>query len=136
MIKIGIVNFHPMERHGFERFISQEKDMTIVFSSANSGDMFIRLFEGVEVDILLIDQDNLPVLDGLGTLRQLKKRFPKIKVILMVDDVSFSNLIEVQSAGANSIYCLRDHEDILFKTIREVHQNEFSYNEYFLKPAV
>lgn len=50
---------------------------------ASDGADAIRLAEVLEPDVILVDFTN-PEAGGLGTIRQIKKRFPDIPVVMLV----------------------------------------------------
>ena len=71
MIKILMVDDHVIVREGIKRIINDVQDMNIS-SEASSGQEAIELILGNSYDLILLDI-SMPVLNGLQTLKKIKK---------------------------------------------------------------
>ena len=81
MINIAIADDHALIREGLSKILSYENDLNIVAESS-SGEDLIRKIEGLDVDIVLLDI-NMYGLDGIETLKIIKKKCEKIKIIIL-----------------------------------------------------
>ena len=68
-----------------QRFRREARDGTYVMHFANSGDEALQLLdEAIEPDLLAILSDvNMPGMDGLQLLGQIKQRFPDLPVMMV-----------------------------------------------------
>jgi CheY-like chemotaxis protein len=68
-----------------QRFRREVRDGTYVMHFANSGEMALeRLGDGIEPTLIVILSDiNMPGMDGLELLEQIKQRFPDIPVVMV-----------------------------------------------------
>lgn len=75
MIKIMIVDDHPIYRDGLRVAFKDKKDLKIM-AEAENGKIALQKLDTVEIDIVLLDI-RMPVLDGIATLGELRVNFRK-----------------------------------------------------------
>ncbi len=80
-VRILIVDDHPIVRYGLKQLISSEPDLE-VFCEAGSAAEGVRAIEDAEPDLLIADI-NLPDKNGLEMVKDLKPRFPNLKVLIV-----------------------------------------------------
>lgn len=81
-IKILLADDHHLVRKGF-RALLEELDFAEVAGEAANGQELIGLLRrGVKAEVVLLDYE-MPVLNGLETLEQIKRDFFGLKVILL-----------------------------------------------------
>ena len=66
---------------------------------AESGEKALELIEAQPFDVVVLDV-KMPGLDGIDTLREIKKRKPLIEVILLTGHASMESGIEGMKLGA------------------------------------
>ena len=68
-----------------QRFRREARDGTYVMHFANSGESALQLLgEGVEPQLIVILSDiNMPGMDGLQLLGEIKQRFPELPVMMV-----------------------------------------------------
>src|SRR5262245_42026773 len=68
-----------------QRFRREVRDGTYVMHFANSGEMALtQLSQGIEPTLIVILSDiNMPGMDGLTLLTEIKKRFPDMPVMMV-----------------------------------------------------
>jgi DNA-binding NarL/FixJ family response regulator len=83
MYKIIIADDHPFLRDGLKAAL---KEMAGLETLATVGDGISLLSEVTRLkpDLVILDL-NMPGLDGLGSLRRLKKDFPMVKVLILTN---------------------------------------------------
>lgn len=81
MIKIVIVDDHQMVSEGLKNLIENNGECKVI-STAGNGQELLKLLEIVTPDIVLMDID-MPIMNGIETMAQLKIRFPAQKVIIL-----------------------------------------------------
>ncbi|MCF7567570.1 response regulator transcription factor [Sabulilitoribacter arenilitoris] len=80
MIKLLIVDNHPIIRKGLEHLFSASSNIKIV-GSLEDGDKILDFVKNNDVDVILTEVD-FPKLNGLTVLRYLKKDYPDIKTLI------------------------------------------------------
>ena len=105
MINIAIADDHALIREGLSKILSYEKDLNIVAESS-SGEDLIKKIEGIEVEIVLLDI-NMYALDGIETLKIIKNKWNKIKVIILTGEKQRRKIREAMDLGASG-YVLKE----------------------------
>lgn len=119
-INILLVDDHSMVRQGLKQILELEDDLEII-GQAGNGEDAIKLVQSLKPDVILLDI-NMPVLNGIQTLRRLKDINQTIKIIMLTFHGDQEYLYETINLGANG-YVLKDAEsESLVKAIREVYK--------------
>lgn len=105
MINIAIADDHALIREGLSKILSYENDLNIVVESS-SGEDLIRKIEGLDVDIVLLDI-NMYGLDGIETLKIIKKKCEKIKIIILTVEKQRRKIREAMDFDASG-YVLKE----------------------------
>ena len=66
---------------------------------AHSGEQCLEVLEGKAIDVVILDV-KMPGMDGIETLREIKRRFPAVEVILMTGHGTIESAIQGQALGA------------------------------------
>lgn len=118
-IKVAIVDDHHMVRKGLLFFFKTQTDIEVVGEAANGKeaiDMIIRM----NPDIVLMDL-SMPDMNGVEATKELLKRNPSIKIVVVTSYADQDHVIPAIQAGAKA-YHLKDVEpEELVETIREVY---------------
>ncbi len=134
-IKILIIDDHPLFRQGIRWTLESADDIEVI-GEAENGQEALKLTERLNPDVVLVDI-NLPGLNGLEVARVIKRRDPRIGIIVLSvyeDDEQLFQAIKVGAAA----YSSKDvHPDELLLFIREVAQGRYMINDAVLaKPNV
>ena len=120
MIKVYIVDDHPMVIEGIKSLLTDSPTATVMGSAADS---FVALEElqTLEADVALVDI-NLPDMNGIDLCAELKKRFPQLKVLGLSTFKERSYITRMLEAGASG-YLLKNAsreelEEALLKAFR------------------
>ena len=100
MIKIMIVDDHPIVRSGLKNIISDEKDMQIV-CEASTGNQAMEMVSKIEMDIIVLDI-SLPDISGFEILTRLNNLYPDIPVLMlsvMSEDLYASKTLKAGASG-------------------------------------
>ncbi|MBL7961308.1 response regulator transcription factor [bacterium] len=81
MIKIILVDDHELVREGIKKVLKKETDIDIVGETPNSAGLN-ELLQKVEADLVILDI-SLPDRSGLEVLKDLKIRYPKLRVLML-----------------------------------------------------
>ena len=92
-IKILLVDDHAVVRSGLSKFLLVNKDMKLVGEAAD-GEEALQKVSLYKPDIVLMDL-KMPGMDGITATREIKKKYPQVKVIALT---SFAEQNMVQGA--------------------------------------
>ena len=81
MIRVIIVDDHPVVRRGLKQIIEEETDMEVAGEAKKSGECFSLVRQTVCTLVLL--DITLPDRNGFDVLKQLKYEHPKIPVLIL-----------------------------------------------------
>jgi two-component system invasion response regulator UvrY len=128
-IKIAIADDHALFRKGICELLSDFNEIEILFDVSNGVEM-IKAVEAAPIkpDVCLLDI-NMPVLDGFETAKQLKHKWPGIKILAVsMYDQDFT-IIRMLHCGATG-YVLKDIEpEELKDAIVQIHKTGFYYSK-------
>ena len=80
-IRIMITDDHSMIREGLKNLLELEGDIEVVAEAENGIECLDKL-DDVNPDVLLLDI-NMPKMNGLEVLQNLKERKSKVKVLVL-----------------------------------------------------
>ena len=91
--------------------VDDEKDFVEMFSlrleeigekvtSVNSGQECLEMLEKVAIDVVILDI-KMPGMDGIETLRKIKKNFPLVEVIMLTGHGTVETAVEGMKLGAS-----------------------------------
>ncbi len=81
MIKVLIVDDQHLIRQGLRTLLELETDLEIT-GEAENGQEALNLVSELKPDVVLMDM-RMPVMDGVAATREIQKRFPKVKVLVL-----------------------------------------------------
>jgi len=121
-VKLIIADDHALIREGIKKLLELEEGIEIL-GLAGDGNEALRLIKDLSPDVILLDI-NMPNLNGIDTLKIIKKDYPKTKAIMLTIHEDAEYLIETINIGAEG-YVLKDADiSSLIKAILKVHAGE------------
>src|SRR6476646_10399526 len=125
-IKVVIADDHVLYRAGVKTALSSKKDIKII-AEADNGSHLLMLLKAVQPDVILLDIQ-MPIMDGITTLPEIKKLYPHIKVIMltMMDDNSM--ITKLMELGANSYLTKTSDSEIIYEAIKTCYEQEYYFN--------
>jgi DNA-binding NarL/FixJ family response regulator len=105
MIRILLVDDHPVVRHGLRGMLDAEPDLSVI-GEAGSGDAGVTLAAAVRPDIVLMDL-RMPDGDGVSATERILKALPGARVIVLTTYESDRDILRAIEAGACG-YLLKD----------------------------
>ena len=97
-IKILLVDDHTVVRSGLSKFLLVNKDMKLVGEAAD-GEEALQKVSLYKPDIVLMDL-MMPGMDGITATREIKKKYPQVKVIALTSFAEQNMIQGALQAGA------------------------------------
>ena len=119
MIRIMVVDDHPLLREGIASLVVDEPGLTLVGSFSN-GREAIAQFATLRPDVTLMDLQ-MPEMAGVDAIAAIRKDFPDAKIVVLTTYSGDAQIIRALRAGASG-YLLKGvvHRELV-DTIRSVH---------------
>ncbi len=115
---IVLAEDHRLLREGLKALLQTEKDLQII-GEAENGLEAIRCVEKHAPDLILLDL-SMPKMSGISVIKEIKSRFPKVKILALTIHESDQYVLEAFQSGADG-YCLKDaSRDELLIAIKSV----------------
>jgi DNA-binding NarL/FixJ family response regulator len=128
-LKIVLAEDHTILREGLRALLGAHPDFEVI-GEARDGRDAVRCVERLAPDLLLMDL-SMPRMSGMDAIREIKKRYPNIKVIALTVHNTEEYLLTTLQAGADG-YVLKDAtHDELVMAIKSVMQGRS-----YLSPGV
>ena len=110
--RVVIAEDHKILREGLRALLSGSDSIEIV-AEAEDGIEAIRCVEKHKPDLLLLDL-SMPRMGGISVIKDIKSRFPEIKILALTIHESEEYILEAFRSGANG-YCLKDasHKELV-----------------------
>jgi DNA-binding NarL/FixJ family response regulator len=122
MIRILIVDDHPVVRDGLRGMLASEADFEVVGEAA-SGAEAVLLTERERPDVVLMDLQ-MPGVDGATATAEIAERFPGTRVLVLTTYDTDADILRAVEAGATG-YLLKDApRERLFPAIRSAARGE------------
>ena len=98
-IRVAIVDDHITVAEGFERLINESENARVV-GKAYTGAGCMKLLEAAPCDLVLLDM-SIPDVHGIDLCRQIKEKYPHLKVIILTGYCELFTINRALAAGAN-----------------------------------
>lgn len=82
MLKVILAEDHNIVRNGIRMLLEADKEISIVAEAVNGREVIDLIAAGISADIVLADI-NMPELDGITLIKQLKIVSPAIRVVVL-----------------------------------------------------
>jgi DNA-binding NarL/FixJ family response regulator len=120
MIRVLVVDDHPVVRHGLVSMLRWERDMEIVGEAADGEDAIAQIL-ATRPDVVLLDL-RLPLRSGVDVMRHIRAEMPSVRFLVLTTYDTDSYISPALAAGAQG-YLLKDAApDELARAVRAVMQ--------------
>jgi DNA-binding NarL/FixJ family response regulator len=122
MIRLLIVDDHPVVRDGLRVTFTGEPDIEVVGEAAN-GLQAVERVRSLGANVVLMDL-RMPELDGVRAIRRLRESSPDARVLVLTTFDTDSDVLPAIEAGATG-YLLKDAPtEELLRAVRAAHQGQ------------
>lgn len=126
-IKVAIADDHALFRAGVKTALSVRKDIEMI-AEADNGMQLLNLLKHIEPDVILLDIQ-MPLMDGITTLPEIRKLYPDIKVIILSMHNDHSMISKLMEVGANSYLTKNSDSETIYQAIKTCYEQEFFFND-------
>jgi DNA-binding NarL/FixJ family response regulator len=128
-IRILLADDHTVVRQGLRKLLEERPDWEVI-AEAGDGREAVRLAEQHEPDVAILDVA-MPLLNGIEATRQITRRVPATRVLVLSMHADEAYVTQILQAGATG-YLLKDSADVdLLNAVAEAAQGRS-----FFSPAI
>lgn len=125
-IKVIIADDHVLYRAGVKTALGAKKDIQVI-GEADNGMHLIHLVKTIVPDIVLLDIQ-MPIMDGIAVLPELKKLCPQTRVIMLTMMDDHSMITRLMELGANSYLSKTSDSETIYEAIKTCMEQEYYFN--------
>ena len=118
MIRIIIVDDHPVVRRGLKQILNGEPDVKVVGEAENAQQAF-EIIRTIDCDAVVLDI-SLPGTNGVEILKQLKHEYKELPVLILSVHPEEQYAVRVMRAGASGYLTKESAPDELVRAIRKI----------------
>ena len=118
-IRVMLVDDHAVVRNGLRSFLQVHKDLDLV-GEAENGAEAVRVAQQLQPDVVLMDL-KMPEMDGVAATRELRARFPKMRVLVLTSFAEDNMVQGALQAGATGYLLKNVTGQELANAIRAAH---------------
>lgn len=118
MIRILIADDHPVVRKGLKEIIEETADMRVADEASNGSEVLEKV-SSKDFDAVLLDI-SMPGRSGLDILKEIKKRRPKLAVLVLSIHPEEQYAVQAFKAGAAGYLTKESAPDELLLALRKV----------------
>jgi len=133
-IKVAIADDHVLFRTGVKTALSMKKDIRMI-AEADNGMQLLNLLKHMTPDVILLDIQ-MPIMDGINTLPEIKKLYPEVKVIMLTMHNDHSMISKLMELGANAYLTKNSDSEVIYEAVKTVHQQEYFFNQLTNKALI
>ena len=126
IIKVIIADDHALFRAGVKTSLSMKKDIKML-GEADNGAQLLTLLKVLQPDVILLDIQ-MPIMDGITTLPEIKELYPDIRVIMLTMHNDHSMISKLMELGANSYLTKNSDAEVIYEAIKTVYEQEYFFN--------
>ncbi|WP_372945204.1 response regulator [Muriicola sp.] len=128
MINILIADNHPIVRLGIKEVLNTVPDFQVLGDVSTTNELFETL-KKKNPDVVILEMD-IPDINGIATLRRMKKEFPDVKVLIYSGQSEDVYALSTIRAGAFGYLSKSSDLDYIITAVKKVGQGKmFITNE-------
>jgi two-component system response regulator NreC len=128
-IRVVLADDHTIMRAGLRSLLENPGNIEVI-GEAEDGREAVEQVERMRPDVVLMDIA-MPGLNGLEATRQIKQRFPEVKILILTMHMTEEYIVQIFGAGASGYVVKRAAVTELVAAIRAVHQGDS-----FISPSI
>jgi DNA-binding NarL/FixJ family response regulator len=133
-IRVAIADDHILFRAGVKTALTMHKDIRMV-AEADNGMQLLNLLKHITPDVILLDIQ-MPIMDGITTLPEIKKLYPEVKVIMLTMHNDHSMISKLMELGANAYLTKNSDSEVIYEAVKTVFEQEYFFNQLTNKALI
>src|SRR5947208_2193452 len=121
-ITVLVVDDHAVVREGLRTFLGLQDGLEVI-GEAGDGEEAVALAARLRPDVILMDL-TMPRLDGVEAMRQLRRRLPGTRVVVLTSNADDSRLLAAIQAGAAGYLLKTVQPQELARAVRAAHAGQ------------
>ncbi len=121
-IRVFLTDDHTILREGIRTLLQKVPDIEVVGEAGDGGEAVTKV-EQLVPDVVLMDI-TMPGMSGLEATRQIKQKYPQVKVLILTIHETNQYLSQMLQAGASGYVVKTTANSELISAIRAVHQGD------------
>jgi len=127
MIEILIADDHPIIREGLKQILKISPDI-VIKGEASNGDEVLKLLRDNKYDLILLDL-SLPKKNGIEVLKEIRKKLPKLPILILSIHSDEHFIIEALRSGASGYITKDSIPEELILAIKNVYNGQTYINQ-------
>ena len=134
LIRVMVVDDHPVVRRGIKSLLGEEEDIQVVGEAVNGRDALEKV-ESLQPDVILMDLV-MPEMTGIEAIEKITASHPDAKILVMTSFAADDKVFPSIKAGALG-YLLKDSDpEDLIRMIRQVFRGELSIHPTIARKVI
>jgi DNA-binding NarL/FixJ family response regulator len=130
-MRILLADDHTLMRHGLRKIIEEQPEWEVV-AETGDGREAVRLAVELKPDVAVLDVA-MPLLNGIEATRQIARRAPPVRILILSMYSDESYIVQALRAGAHG-YLLKDSADVdLIRAVTAVRQGKSFFSPVVAK---
>jgi two-component system response regulator NreC len=121
-IRVFLADDHLILREGIRSLLGKVPDIEVVGEAGEGGETVAKV-EQLVPDVVLMDI-TMPGMNGLEATKQIKQKYPQVKVLILTIHETGQYLSQMLQAGASGYVVKTTAASELISAIRAVHQGD------------
>jgi NarL family two-component system response regulator LiaR len=121
-IRVLLVDDHAVVREGLRTFLELQDGIEVAGEAADGAEG-VEAAERLRPDVVLMDLV-MPRLDGVGAMRELRRRLPRVRVIVLTSYADDDRLLPAVREGAAGYLLKNAQPQELARAVRAAHAGE------------
>ncbi|PIF00368.1 MAG: DNA-binding response regulator [Maribacter sp.] len=128
MIKVLIADNHPIIRMGVKQVLDNTSGFEVLDDVSTTSELFNKLGT-TSPDVVMLEMD-IPEINGIATLRKMKKEYPDVKVLMYSGQPEDVYALSTIRAGAHGYLSKTSNVDYIISALKKVSEGDmFITNE-------
>jgi DNA-binding NarL/FixJ family response regulator len=131
IIRVLLTDDHSIVLQGLRKLLEAEEDISVV-GEATTGREALRKVDELKPDVIVMDIV-MPLLNGLEATRQLSRKYPQGKILILSSYSEEDYVRQLTAAGAIGYLVKESAADELIDAVREVSKGNSYYSPQVAK---
>ncbi|WP_452224919.1 response regulator [Lacinutrix chionoecetis] len=132
-INIALADDELLFLQGLKAILENEDDIHVLFDAESGSHLLHHLRAAEKLPEIVITDLKMPGINGVEVTKIIRKEFPDIKVIALTSYFSKPFILNMISIGAVAYLAKNSTPKLMIKTIKEVFNKGFYYDEQVMQ---